>query len=384
MTPEFITTNAALNRCVEYLNTEDELSIDLEFDKNRFAYGFTLCLVQISTNDKCFIIDPLEKNLDIKLLFPPLENEQILKITYVFGEDLRLLHSIGCFPKNMFDISIATKLLDYAPASLSSVLGDVLNVETTKDGQKSNWLRRPLSDLQVNYAAQDVLHLIPLKESLIKEATQKGVLEWIDEENRVMDEQLFVDVDDNVVLKDKDKKGLTQFEWFLYKKLVDYREGVAKKHNKPSYQIIHKDDLLDMVTDLKKIENWDRSKRIYKHIRTSAVKNEIRKLVLDAEQEASELGISKTESARDRLSQEQRNTQRAERNRIDNLKKEVFKPIQKRISESYGENAAVFILGNRQMLALIEGKSDEMRIYKRKLILDAAKDLNINVQAFLQ
>ena len=184
---KYITDNAALEQCVSQLNAAESFSIDLEFDKNHYRYGFNLCLMQILCDGQCYLIDPLSKGLDIALVFPPIENPEIIKVVYTFGEDLRLLHNLGCSPKNIFDLSIAASLLDYQQASLSNILNTVLGIEVGKSAQKSNWFLRPLTDRQMQYAAEDVLHLPALKKALDQLAETRGVMPWIKEENAVVD-----------------------------------------------------------------------------------------------------------------------------------------------------------------------------------------------------
>ena len=106
MTFEYITTQEQLSECITKINSVPEIAVDLEFDKNRYRYGFNLCLLQIKAADEIFLIDPLGADFDIKPIFEPLENPKIEKVVYAFGEDIRLLHTLGCYPKNLFDIVI--------------------------------------------------------------------------------------------------------------------------------------------------------------------------------------------------------------------------------------------------------------------------------------
>ncbi|MCF6342040.1 MAG: ribonuclease D, partial [Bacteroidales bacterium] len=204
---KYITTSPELNESLNHLINVPSFAIDLEFDKNRYAYGFNLCLVQIYSGEYCYLIDPLAKDLDIGLLFPLLENEKIQKVVLSFGEDLRLLHSLGCFPKNLFDLALASRLLNHPPGSLAVLLGEVLQIGINKSSQNSNGLKRPLTEKQLNYAAKDVVHLLKLQSLLVDEAREKKVLSWIEEENAGLDKLSFADVENNNFIKNKDKSG---------------------------------------------------------------------------------------------------------------------------------------------------------------------------------
>jgi len=163
---QIITHQEELESITENLSNVSRIAADLEFDKNYYRYGFNLCLVQLFDGENCYLVDPLSDDLNIKSIFPVLEDPEIEIITFAFGEDLRLLHSLGCFPKNIYDIDIATSLLNYEPGSLTKLLDEAIDVDTGKSSQTSNWFQRPLTDQQKKYAAHDVLHLFDLKDKL--------------------------------------------------------------------------------------------------------------------------------------------------------------------------------------------------------------------------
>src|SRR6056297_1116713 len=100
----YVNSPERLERCAAQLATAPEMAIDLEFDKNRFRYGFNLCLMQIAAGDVCYVIDPLAQGVKVDPLFPVLENPEVDKLVFAFGEDLRLLHYLGCFPKGLIDL----------------------------------------------------------------------------------------------------------------------------------------------------------------------------------------------------------------------------------------------------------------------------------------
>lgn len=380
---QYINNNEALENCVAILNKQKVISIDLEFDKNRYRYGFNLCLIQIFADDECFIIDPLSEEIALKPLFDVIENPTIEKVVYSFGEDLRLFHSLGCFPQNTFDVAIAMRLLDYPPVSLASALYEVLEIEISKSAQKSNWFLRPLSEKQIDYAAKDVLYLIDMKNVLLKEAKEAGVLAWIEEENKVIDDLSYADVDNNNYLKEKDKNGLSECEYYVFKGLLEFREKIAKRNNRPSYQIIDKEYLRELAGRPNQIYRFEKIKGIYKPLKNEAFKDELWAKRQELKQAAERLGLSKTEKVLKRLSNEVYQARRKERAIRDDVKKRIFKPIQKLIAQNHGENVVTYILGNRLMDELALGHTDNLREYKRMLIERYARELGIDVSHYL-
>lgn len=374
----YIAETKSFANCLSQLEHVSSIALDLEFDKNRYAYGFNLCLVQIYTGQHCFLIDPFSEEIDIQLLFPVLENNAIQKIVFAFGEDLRLLHSLGCFPKNIFDISLAAKLLNYPPGSLAALLDEVLNLEINKSSQNSNWLKRPLSDDQKNYAALDVIHLLDLQKALVKEAVAKNKIDWIDQENAAFDLLSYAGIENNNFIKKKDKNGLSEFNWHLFKELLTLRERVAKKTGRPSYQVFDKEMLKKIAQHPDKINEWENRKGIYKPLKSKLFQAEFAKILADAVTS----NLSKTKPANKPLSREESLRHQRERSRAEGMKVKYFKPIQKEIIDAHGEHAATIILGNKIITAIISGNLDKMKEYQLELISGFAKQLKLDLSSF--
>ncbi len=379
MTIQYIDSDDNLFPIIEKINNQKEIAIDLEFDKNRYRYGFNLCLIQICISGDCFLIDPLSNYLDIEALFPAIEAEEVQKITFAFGEDLRLLHSLGCYPKNIYDLSIATSLLNYPQKSLVDYISDILNRETSKSSQQSNWYKRPLTDNQMKYAAEDVLHLSELKHILETEANQKNIADWIEEENALFDSLDYSELDDNQYLKEKDKNGLSEYEWHLFQHLVEFREEIAEKWNKPSYQILHKKLLKEIARDSQVLRNWTSRKGVFRGIKTESFKKQLLQILKSGNEEAKKLGLSKSEPANKPPSESELARDMEIRKKINRVKQEYFIPIKNKIAEDYGKETASFILSNRIISDLITGKIDYIEYYKRNLIIEYANELELGI-----
>ncbi len=380
----YISSAEALNECLSVLNQQSQIAVDLEFDKNRFRYGFNLCLVQIFADERCFIIDPLSPQLAIQTLFPVFDNPSIRKVVYSFGEDLRLLHSLGCFPQNIYDIAIATRLLNYPQASLATILNEVLGIEINKSSQKSNWFNRPLSNNQIDYAAKDVLYLFDLYDQLNEAAKEKGVEGWVAEENAVFDKVSYAHIDNNSYLKEKDKVGLTEHEYYVYKMLLAFREAIAQKMNRPSYQIIDKNYLNELAQRPSQIHRFHKIRAVFKSLKTDEFKKELEDKRLSFETEADRLGLSRTEKEIKKIDPEEYKSRKLQRQQRDKVKKQLFKPIQAKVRELYGEHVVTYILGNRLMDDLIAGNIEQLRLYKKKLFTEIATTLDLDIDVYLE
>lgn len=168
------------------------LAIDTEFLREKTYYA-RLCLLQIATENEVAIVDPFSiKNL--KVIAPLLENENIVKIFHAGSQDIEiLLREIGTIPKSIFDTQIAatflgyTQQIGYAPLVFSEC-----NVQLRKLESFTDWSRRPLSDSQLDYAADDVVYLPLMYEKMYCRLVDKGRLSWLEQDfERLIDPQRY-------------------------------------------------------------------------------------------------------------------------------------------------------------------------------------------------
>ncbi|MEX2463568.1 MAG: hypothetical protein WD513_04695 [Balneolaceae bacterium] len=380
-TSRYIDHTESLEKTIEFLNRCDAIAIDLEFDKNYYHYGFNLCLVQIYSDDQCFLIDPLSDQLEIESLFPILEDKNVQKICFSFDEDLRLLHSLGCFPKNLYDLSIASRLLNDPPASLTNLLQEHLNIDTGSSSQQSNWFKRPLTKKQLHYAANDVYHLFKLKDFMEAKASENGVIDWIRQENECLDQLDYSDVDHNGFIKEKDMSGFSEFEWHIFKELLRWQDEMGEMYNRPAYQIAPKRYLIEIAKDSRKLMQWNRTDGIFKKLKSDDVKSDLIALIKSASKEAEEQNYSQTQPARNDLSREEYKLMMKQKSEINRAKNEIFKPIKTKIEECYGSDLANFLLSNRLISDMVTGNNGSLPDYRKELFLKYAKELSLNMDA---
>lgn len=383
MTIQYISTNEVLQQLADSLSRKHSFAIDLEFDRNRYRYGFNMCLMQIYDGEKCYLVDPLSKNLDIRIIFPPIENPKIEKVVFAFGEDLRLLHSMGCFPKNLYDLDVATSLLNYEPASLTNLIQKVLNVEVNSSSQQSNWYKRPLSENQKLYAADDVLYLLDFKKAVEKEAEKRGMKDWIAQENAIFDALDYSDEDHKNLLKDKDKEDMSLFEWHVYSKLMEFFDKVAERFDKPIYHLISKKQVRKLAQQPEKIKDWNSTKGVYGKIKNDQFKNQLKQILERGQNVAEERSLSKNRKASNSMSREEYQAMRNRQREINEIKRTLFDPIQQKIMAEFGKHAKSFILPNRLAKEIIKGETALLPAYKIQLFKKYADELGLDVSDYL-
>jgi len=383
MSIRYIDKDEELSSVVRHLESTDQIAIDLEFDRNRYRYGFNLCLIQLFDGEDCHLIDPLSDKLDTEKLFPVLEDSSVEKVAFAFQEDHRLLHYVGCKPKNIFDLRIASQLLNYPPASLTNIVKDTLEVDMGKSSQNSNWFKRPLKENQIKYAAKDVLYLFDLKKKFKAEAEQKEILQWIDEENQNWDHVQYDDSDINNFIKEKDKRDLNEVEWNVFVSLMEFREKIASQSDRPSYQIFSKDLIYQIIENPDRLKNWTSERGVFNRLKNRGIQKKLEKLIQKTIQEAEAMGLSRSKPAKKFPTAEEMKEINQKKQLIQQAKSEFFSPIKDRITEDYGDEVSTYLFSNRIITDLVTGSNGSLENYKRSLLESYADELNLNVDHFL-
>jgi len=151
-----------VNFLISSLENEEILGIDTEFDW-RTTYFPTLSLLQIAIKERIFLIDCLQcKNL--KNLKNIIEDQDRLIIFHSSRSDATVLFTnLHIKVKNVFDIQIAEKIIRGGDIkNYASIVKTYLNISLNKSETNSNWLKRPFTKSQIDYAANDVRFLIKI------------------------------------------------------------------------------------------------------------------------------------------------------------------------------------------------------------------------------
>ncbi len=144
-------------------------------------YSDRLCLVQVSTPSRTFVLDPLAVDLTPHLR--ALEDPGRRVLMHGAAYDLRLLRrDLGIRVARLADTQVAAELLGEPAVGLQALLEKYLGVKVSKRFQKADWARRPLSGEMVEYAAGDTRHLHRLEKLLAGRLRELGRTSWAEEE----------------------------------------------------------------------------------------------------------------------------------------------------------------------------------------------------------
>lgn len=373
ITIKLVSSPDALQEAISELSNSLELALDLEFDQNRYTYGFNLCLIQVTSgNGICYIIDPFDIP-DLQPFFNLIENSSIPKIIHHSNNDILLLDKLGCRIQNVMDTDVAAKILNYERSSLATVLKEEFEIEIDKSQQSSNWNKRPLTEQQLQYAAIDVVYLHQVKDKLVTEIERVGRKHWLDEENRIL-ENLRYSETENPHLRLRNASRLTYYDQFILKALFNFRENLGKNLNKPSSFIIPNDALVELATNPSvDIHEWlNHTRGIHGRLKTPSYESRLKDTIRKAQEAAEEQSISHEYAG----SQFRRPFRTAETER----RKEELTLVQTEIVKQFGEFAGRLIIN--QSLINDYSYTGQLRCTKKyatKIVLDIAAMLGVNL-----
>jgi ribonuclease D len=168
-----------LAEVVARLADEPRYAVDTEFHRER-TYAPRLALLQLAWSNGCAVVDPLA--VDPAPLGTVLEGPGTA-VLHAAGQDLEvLLRACGTVPSSLFDTQVAAGFLGFSTPSLATLLDRVLGVPLPKGDRLTDWLRRPLTSGQLDYAVADVAWLLPVTDALVGELDATGRRPWVEEE----------------------------------------------------------------------------------------------------------------------------------------------------------------------------------------------------------
>ncbi len=248
---QWIDSNDQLKQLCETLAPVAKLALDTEFIRTDTFYP-KIALIQISDGQRCWLIDVLAINqfTPLKALLESPDNQLIL---HACAEDLEVLeHALDIRPSNIFDTQIAAGIVNLGYCmGYARLVDSLFEVSLDKQATRSDWLARPLSQRQLDYAEVDVEYLHAMEEILSKALAEQGRHDWFVEET----EGLFVTVDGrkdhrNYYLKLKGAWRLGIKSLTVLNRLCDWREHTARLSNRPRAHVIKDSVLIELAKRL--------------------------------------------------------------------------------------------------------------------------------------
>tara|TARA_R110000737_G_scaffold1598_10_gene4776 strand:- start:26218 stop:27369 length:1152 start_codon:yes stop_codon:yes gene_type:complete len=210
------------------------LAIDTEFVRTRTLYP-KLGLIQINDGKTLALIDPVALP-DLTPFWQLLENPNIQKVLHACSEDLEVFLTAGnCRPVNLIDSQIIMSILGHGISmGYAAMIAHYTDIELDKSESRTDWMKRPLTQKQLNYAAADVEHLFNILPLLMADIEKSGWLAAAQEESDVMVERKFSAIDESqLYLNIKMAWRLNPSQLYRLQQLTIWRYQQAKLKDRP-------------------------------------------------------------------------------------------------------------------------------------------------------
>jgi ribonuclease D len=216
-----------------------KLALDTEF-MGEGRYRTLLCLVQVAVPDRIELIDPLDAGVDGAPLAEILADPAVEIVVHAGRQDVALLRRwLGTKVTNVFDTQVAAGFAGMgAQSSYESLLAQVLNMRVAKSASFTRWDARPLSEEQLGYAREDVLHLLELAQELQHRLATLGRLEWAKQECGALEHASDERDLETVFARLPRVRNLSLTSQAVARELVEWRERTAASQDRTVQSVL--------------------------------------------------------------------------------------------------------------------------------------------------
>lgn len=245
---QFINTPSQLEQTCKEISRCKVLCVDTEFHRESTYYP-EFALLQIYGNSQCWIIDPIELS-DLTPVWEIMANPAILKVFHAGRQDVEIVvKESGAMPLPLFDTQVAAALLGYGQqVGFGNLVQRITKQELAKGESFSDWKARPLREKQLEYAADDVIWLMPIYQHLKERLEALGRLSWLDEEQFTLCDPATYEIDDDSVFwRVKGSNRLKGRQLAVLRSLAAWREQQAQRNNIPRRRMIGDEQLIEIA-----------------------------------------------------------------------------------------------------------------------------------------
>jgi len=249
MKPELIESTGMMEDLLERLSDVSLIAVDTEFFRETTYYP-QLALVQIATDSIVACVDPLAfdaKSALKKLLL----DDGTTKIFHSCSQDLEVLfYYLGEAPGAIYDTQIANALLtEHHQIGYASLVENELGVRLDKSQTRTNWLQRPLTQKQLQYAGDDVFYLYQLQHLLDEKLQQLGRESWFEEDSSKLlnDKNTYQVAVENLWKRVKGTSRLNRKQLAIVQSIATWREARAQKKDKTRRKVLADDIIVNLA-----------------------------------------------------------------------------------------------------------------------------------------
>lgn len=245
----------ALEAFCARLKAEPHVTIDTEFIRER-TYWPRLCLVQLAGAAEAAAIDPLAPGLSLEPLFDLLADERVLKVFHAARQDVEIFfHLMGKVPHPIFDTQIAAMVCGFGDSvAYDNLAAKLVKVHLDKGMRFTDWARRPLTEQQIRYALDDVVHLRTIYDKLAAKLEKNGRTGWIAEEMATLTDPLTYRLDPEEAWRRLKPRSRNARALAVFRALAAWRERESQRLDVPRRRILRDEALPEIAASAPKSE----------------------------------------------------------------------------------------------------------------------------------
>jgi ribonuclease D len=275
---DIITDSSALaSFCVRQSRT-DFVAIDTEFMRER-TYWPILCLVQVAGPEEAAAIDTLVPGIDLAPLFNLLAERHTLKVFHAARQDIEIFVNLtGVVPAPVFDTQIAAMVCGFGDAvSYETLVAKLARAPLDKSSRFTDWSQRPLSERQIRYALDDVVHLRTVYDRLQQNLAENGRANWFAEEMAALVDPAIYRCDPSEAWRRFRLRDRADQRFFgVLREVAAWREAAAQQRNLPRGRIIKDEAVLEIASHLPHtVETLSRTRSLGKGVAQGKLGSEI-------------------------------------------------------------------------------------------------------------
>lgn len=259
---EFIAAQSQLEDLLAHLRAEGSFAYDSEFI-GELSYHPRLCLIQVATTKRIGLIDPMV-DLDLRPFWELLADASVEKTLHASEQDIEPVNRlIGQPAKNIFDTQIAAGFVALAyPIGLSKLVNELIGVKLGKGLTFTHWDQRPLTPLQLAYAADDVRYLPAVRAELGNRLKELGHEAWSKQEcDSLCDPSRYGFDPETYYLRIRGASSLSPQQTAVLRELTIWRDAAARSHDVPPRAYLKDEILVDLSrSPVKSVDRLDRVK----------------------------------------------------------------------------------------------------------------------------
>ena len=248
--PILVADEDSLDRLVQTLATHPVVAVDTE-SNSLHAYRERVCLIQFSTPEADYIVDPIRLR-DLSGLAPFFASRDQQKVFHAAEYDVVSLKRDYRFDvARIFDTMSAARTLGWPQVGLADILATHFGVTMNKKYQRADWKRRPLTPEQLDYARLDTHYLLALREKQVAALTAAGACEEAQEEfdrlARLGGDSEKPGQDPGAFWRVKGARELGPGQAAVLRELFAYREQQAERADVPPFKVMGESTLLELA-----------------------------------------------------------------------------------------------------------------------------------------